>query len=82
MVGITRRFLFQQERLTRIEVIPFCEQTLLEFYGCRFPIMPAAIHNPVKTEREQFMRIYKYPWNDKLKTWFFAGERYKPIQLA
>jgi hypothetical protein len=82
MVGITRRFLFQQERLTRIDVIPFCEQTLLEFDGCRYPIMPTAIHNPVKTERQQFMRIYKYPWNDKLKTWFFAGERYKPIQLA
>lgn len=82
MVGITRIFLFQQEKLTRIDVRFFCEQTLLEFDGYRVPDMRTAIHNPVKTEREQFIRIYKYPWSDKLKTWFFAGERYKPIQLA
>jgi hypothetical protein len=82
MVGITRRFLFQQEKLTRIDVRFFCEQTLLEFDGYRIPDMRTAIHNPVKTEREQFIRIYKYPWSDKLRTWYFAGERYKPIQLA
>lgn len=82
MVGITRRFLFRQEKFTRIDVRLFCEQKLLEFDGYRTPTMPTAIHNPVKTERQQFMRIYKYPWSDKLKTWFFAGERYKPIQLA
>lgn len=82
MVGITRRFLFQQEKLTRTAVKLSCEQTLLNFDGQRVPDMPTAIHNPVKTERQQFVRIYKYPWSDKLKTWFFAGERYKPIQLA
>lgn len=83
MVGITRKFMYKCVMSSKIGCQNFWEVSMVSKVNPCDVITPPAslVLNPVREEREQFIRIKRYPSN-KDRAWFFAGERHLPRQLA
>jgi hypothetical protein len=83
MIGITRKFMYKCVLSSKIGCQDFWEVHMVSKVNPCDAITPPAslVLNPVREEREQFIRIKRYPSN-KDRAWFFAGERHWPRQLA